>query len=72
MDNLLKALGLVLYIALLPLLGFAEILIDLIVFTHSIARFSVRGVQTIKAKTNKSLRTLSKQWFFVRWYLHKQ
>jgi hypothetical protein len=32
MDNLLKALGLVLYIALLPLLGFAEILIDLIVF----------------------------------------
>jgi len=72
MDNLLKALGLVLYIAFLPLLGFAEILIDLIVFIHSIARFSLRGVQTIKAKTNKSLRTLSKQWFFVRWYLHKQ
>jgi len=72
MDNLLKALGLVLYIALLPLLGFAEILIDLIVFIHSITRFSLRGVQTIKAKTNKSLRTLSKQWFFVRWYLHKQ
>jgi len=72
MDNLLKALGLVLYIAFLPLLGFAEILIDLIVFIHSITRFSLRGVQTIKAKTNKSLRTLSKQWFFVRWYLHKQ
>ena len=72
MDNLLKALGLILYIALLPLLGFAEILIDLIVFIHSITRFSLRGVQTIKAKTNKSLRTLSKQWFFVRWYLHKQ
>jgi len=72
MDNLLKALGLVLYIAFLPLLGFAEILIDLIVFIHSITRFSVRKVQTIKAKTNKSLRTLSKQWFFVRWYLHKQ
>ena len=72
MDNLLKALGLVLYIAFLPLLGFAEILIDLIVFIHSITRVSVRRVQTIKAKTNKSLRTLSKQWFFVRWYLHKQ
>ena len=72
MDNLLKALGLVLYIAFVPLLGFAEILIDLIVFIHSITRVSVRRVQTIKAKTNKSLRTLSKQWFFVRWYLHKQ
>ena len=72
MDNLLKALGFVLYIAFLPLLGFVEILIDLVVFIHSITRFSIRRVQTIKAKTNKSLRTLSKQWFVVRWYLHKQ
>ena len=72
MDNLLKALGLILYIAFLPLLGLAEILIDFFVFIHSITRFGVRKVQTIKAKTNKSLRTLSKQWFVVRWYLHKQ
>jgi len=71
MDNLLKALGLVLYIAFLPLLGFVEILIDLFGFIHSITRFSIRGVQTVKAKTNKSLRTLSKQWFVMRWYLHK-
>ena len=72
MDNLLKALGLILYIAFLPLLGLAEILIDLFVFVHFITRVSVRKVQTFKAKTNRSLRTLAKQWFVLRWYLHKQ
>ena len=72
MDNLLKALGLILYIAFLPLIGLTEILIDFFVFFHSITRFGVRKVQTIKAKTNRQLRTLSKQWFVLRWYLHKQ
>lgn len=72
MDNLLKALGLVLYIAFLPLLGFAEVLINLFVFIHSFTRLSIRKIQFIKAKANKSLVTLSKQWFFARWYLHKQ
>ena len=72
MDNLLKAFGLILYIAFLPLMGLAEILINFFVFIHSITRFGVRKVQTIKAKTNKSFRTASKQWFALRWYLHKQ
>ena len=71
MDNLLKALGLVLYVAFLPLLAIAEIVIDLFVFIHSITRFSVGKVQTIRAKTKKSLRTLSKQWIVTRWNLHK-
>ncbi len=72
MDNLLKALGLILYIAFLPFLGFAEILIDLFVFSYSITRVGIRKVQSVKAKTKRSLRTLPKHWLAVRWYLHKQ
>jgi hypothetical protein len=71
MDTLLKSLGFVLYLALLPLFAVTEITIGLFAFLKFVLSIVAR-IRFVRMKRGKLLPSLNGHRFHLPWSLEKQ